>query len=136
MAQQSLNIRDLLRNLRSSILITLVEFLATQVRAGQTGKQNSNRVNINIVMFEKVHSHKISQFKIMIIVKANLGFNYICATPLNTLAFNESNGGQLVRIGIFSPQISAIFRFQINEQPNLIYLPISMRKCSSYTLFL
>ena len=105
MVQQSLNIRDLLRNLRSLILITLVEFLATQVRAGQIGKQNSNRVNINIVMFEKVHSQKISQFKIMIIVKANLGFNYICATPLNTLALNESNRGWLVWSGIFSPQI-------------------------------
>ena len=96
MVQQSLDIRDLLRNLRSLILITLVEFLATQVRAGQIGKQNSNRVNINIVMFEKVHSQKISQFKNMISVKANLDFNYICSTPLNTLALNESNRVQLV----------------------------------------
>ena len=68
MAQQSLNIKDLLRNLRSLILITLVEFLATLVRAGQLGLQNSNRVNINIVMFEKVHSQKITQFKNMIYV--------------------------------------------------------------------
>ena len=98
MVQQSLDIRDLLRNLRSLILITLVEFLATQVRAGQVGTQNSNRVNINIVMFEKVHSQKISQFKKMICVKANLDFNYICSTSLNTysLALNKSNRGQLV----------------------------------------
>ena len=89
MAQQSLNIRDLLRNLRSSILITLVEFLATQVRAGQTGKQNSNRVNINIVIFEKVHSQEISQFRNMTCVKANLDFNCVCST------LNESNRGRL-----------------------------------------
>ena len=85
MVQQSLNIRDLVRNLRSSILITLVEVLATQVRAGQIGKQNSNRVNINVVMFEKVHSQKIKQFENMIYVKAKLDFNCICLTPLNTL---------------------------------------------------
>ena len=81
--QHFLNVRDLLRNLRSLILITLVEFLATQVRAGQIGKQNSNRVNINIVMFEKVHWQKTTQFKNMISVKANLDFNYICLIPLN-----------------------------------------------------
>ena len=101
MVQQSLNIRDLLRNLRSLILITLVEFLATQVRAGQIGQQNSNRVNINVVMFEKVHSQKITQFKSMICVKANLDFNYICSTPLKNLALNESNRGRLVLSGIF-----------------------------------
>ena len=98
MVQQSLNIRDLLRNLRSLILITSVEFLATQVRAGQIGKQNSNRVNINVVMFEKVHSQKITQFKNMICVKANLDFNYICTTLLNmySLALNESKIGPLI----------------------------------------
>ena len=85
MVQQSLDIRDLLRNLRSFILITLVEFLATQVRAGQIGKQNSNRVNINIVMFEKVHSQKITQFKNMISAKANLDFDYICSNTIEYL---------------------------------------------------
>ena len=93
MVQQSLNIMDLLRNLRSLILITSVEFLATQVRAGQIGKQNSNRVNINIVMFEKVHSQKITQFKNMISQKQTWISITFAQTPLNTysLALNESN---------------------------------------------
>mgnify|MGYP001211779733 CR=1 FL=1 len=84
MVQQSLNIRDLLRNLRSSILITLVEFLATQVRAVKIGKQNSNRVNINIVMFEKVHSQKISQFKNYDYCESKPGFQ---SHLLNTIEY-------------------------------------------------